>query len=71
MSEGDKTETEDIVDVLAGRDADVVGKHLVNLRKARFGETYSKLIGNVDIDYTKEEQPDGNTTVKVVIKHSK
>jgi hypothetical protein len=68
MAEANNKDTNGIVDVLPGKDADVVGKHFANLHKAVFGKAYEELIGDVDVGYSKEELSDGKTRVRVTIK---
>lgn len=51
------------IDVLPGKDLDLIGKHYQSLHK----HFYSRLGQNVEVSYTKDELPDGKTRVQIVV----
>jgi len=53
------------IDVLPGRDPDVIGKHYQKLNK----HFYSRLGQDVEVSYTEDKLPDGKTRVQVVVDH--
>lgn len=55
----------DPIEVLPGSDPDVIGQHYANLHQ----HLNSQVGQDVNVEYTKQEQPNGRTKVQVVVKH--